>query len=78
VPQQRYDISVQLEIPLTESNLALGNFMTSLWLTTPANKTLISVRRPVSIEVLAIQTTFTLNTVDIHTSAEDLFLLNQA
>lgn len=51
--------------------------MTSLWLTTPANKTLISVRRPVSIEVVAIQIAFTLNTVDIYTSAEDLFLLNQ-
>ncbi|KAF8634480.1 hypothetical protein AX15_000920 [Amanita polypyramis BW_CC] len=46
VSQQRYDISVQLVVPLTESNVALGNFMTSLTLFTPANKTLASVRRP--------------------------------
>jgi len=48
VPQQRYDISAQLVVPITESNLALGNFMTSLTLSTLANKTLISIRRPVS------------------------------
>ncbi|KAK2461650.1 hypothetical protein APHAL10511_006113 [Amanita phalloides] len=49
VLQQRYDISVQLVVPLTEPNLALGNFMTSLSLSTPSNKTLISVRRPTLI-----------------------------
>ncbi|KAF9566173.1 hypothetical protein CPC08DRAFT_815056 [Agrocybe pediades] len=45
-PQQLYDISVNLLLPNTESNVALGNFMTSLTLTTPANKTLVQVRRP--------------------------------
>ncbi|KAF8640447.1 hypothetical protein AX17_000111 [Amanita inopinata Kibby_2008] len=49
VPQQRYDISVQVIAPLIESNLALGNFMASLTLSTPANKTLVSVRRPTMI-----------------------------
>ncbi|KAF8222150.1 hypothetical protein L208DRAFT_1413900 [Tricholoma matsutake] len=46
VSQQTYDISLRLTIPATESNYALGNFMTSLTLTTPSNKTLTSVRRP--------------------------------
>ena len=45
---QRYDISVDLALPYTESNIALGNFMTSLTLHTPANKTVVHVRRPVS------------------------------
>jgi hypothetical protein len=49
VPLQRYDISLRLTIPATETNYALGNFMTSLTLTTPSNKTLASVRRPVSL-----------------------------
>jgi hypothetical protein len=48
VPQQRYDIYVQLIIPAVESNYALGNFMTSLTVTTPSNQTLASVRQPVS------------------------------
>jgi Putative adipose-regulatory protein (Seipin) len=48
VSQQHYDISLRMTIPATESNYALGNFMTSLTLTTPSNKTLTSVRRPVS------------------------------
>ena len=49
VPHQRYDISVQFVIPAVESNFALGNFMTSLILTTPSNQTLTSVRQPVSL-----------------------------
>jgi len=49
VPHQRYDISVQFIIPAVESNFALGNFMTSLTLTTPSNQTLTSVRQPVSL-----------------------------
>lgn len=48
VPQQRYDVSVHLSIPAVESNYALGNFMTTLTLSTTSNKTLTSVRRPVS------------------------------
>ncbi|KAH8099430.1 putative adipose-regulatory protein-domain-containing protein [Cristinia sonorae] len=44
--QQPYDISVQLGVPATEANFALGNFMTTLTLATPSNKTIISARRP--------------------------------
>ncbi|EPQ60528.1 hypothetical protein GLOTRDRAFT_68241 [Gloeophyllum trabeum ATCC 11539] len=46
VPLQPYDISLRLVVPATESNYALGNFMSSLRLTSPANETLTSVRRP--------------------------------
>ena len=45
--RQRHDISVDLLVPFTSSNLLLGNFMTSLTLTTSSNKTLAHVRRPV-------------------------------
>ncbi|KAF8167755.1 hypothetical protein B0H34DRAFT_792449 [Crassisporium funariophilum] len=45
-PQQRYDISVDLLVPFTESNLLVGNFMTTLALSTLSNKTLARVRRP--------------------------------
>lgn len=48
VAQQRYDISLQLQIPNLDANYALGNFMTTLTLSTPSNKTLVSIRRPVS------------------------------
>lgn len=48
-PNQKYDISVDLELPYTQSNSALGNFMTTLTLLTPNNKTLAYVRRPVSV-----------------------------
>jgi len=44
--QQPYDISVQLAVPASQSNYALGNFMASLTLTTFSNKTIVSVRRP--------------------------------
>ncbi|EGO05179.1 hypothetical protein SERLA73DRAFT_174147 [Serpula lacrymans var. lacrymans S7.3] len=44
--QQPYDISLHLEVPATESNFALGNFMTTLTLSTPTNRTLTSIRRP--------------------------------
>jgi hypothetical protein len=47
VAEQQYDITLMLEIPATESNYALGNFMTSLTLTTASNKTLSSIRKPV-------------------------------
>jgi hypothetical protein len=43
---QRYDISVDLLVPFTNSNLLLGNFMTGLTLSTSSNKTLAHVRRP--------------------------------
>jgi hypothetical protein len=45
--QQRYAISVDLQLPATEMNLALGNFMTSILMLSPKNKTLAYVRRPV-------------------------------
>jgi hypothetical protein len=47
--QQIYAISLDLQLPTTEMNLALGNFMTSLVVLTLKNKTLAHVRRPVRI-----------------------------
>ena len=46
--QQRYHISVNLILPDSDANIALGNFMTSLVLATPGNTSLVSVSRPVS------------------------------
>ncbi|KAJ7099608.1 putative adipose-regulatory protein-domain-containing protein [Mycena crocata] len=46
VAQQRYDISLQLQVPNVDANYALGNFMTTLTLATRANKTIVSIRRP--------------------------------
>ncbi|CAL1695534.1 unnamed protein product [Somion occarium] len=46
VAKQPYDISLHLSVPATDSNYALGNFMSTLTLVTPANKTLTSIRRP--------------------------------
>ncbi|KAG2075060.1 hypothetical protein BDR04DRAFT_1091887 [Suillus decipiens] len=45
-PSQPYDISMHLTIPASEANFALGNFMTTLTLSTPSNRTLASVRKP--------------------------------
>ncbi|OCH96036.1 hypothetical protein OBBRIDRAFT_702409, partial [Obba rivulosa] len=47
--QQPYDISAHLVVPASESNVVLGNFMTSLTLSTLSNQTLVSVRRPAII-----------------------------
>jgi hypothetical protein len=44
---QQYTLSVDLQLPVTESNLALGNFMTSVTLLNSNNKTLAQARRPV-------------------------------
>ncbi|KAJ6509392.1 hypothetical protein C8R47DRAFT_1208580 [Mycena vitilis] len=49
VAQQRYDISLHLQVPNLDANFALGNFMTTLTLSTPSNKTLVSIRRPAII-----------------------------
>jgi len=49
VAQQRYDISLHLVIPATESNFALGNFMATLKLATTSNETLSVIRRPVGL-----------------------------
>jgi len=46
-PTQPYDISIHLVIPASEANLALGNFMATLTLSTSSNKTLTSIRKPV-------------------------------
>lgn len=44
--QQPYDVLLHLVVPATESNLALGNFMASLRLSSDSNQTLAVVRRP--------------------------------
>lgn len=46
---QPYDVSLQLVLPTSEANLALGNFMATLSLSTPSNKTLVTVNRPVRL-----------------------------
>ncbi|TCD62778.1 hypothetical protein EIP91_006422 [Steccherinum ochraceum] len=45
-PYQPYDVSVQVVVPATEANYALGNFMTTLSIYTPTNKSIASARRP--------------------------------
>ena len=47
-PAQPYDISIQIVVPTTQSNYDLGNFMTTLTLSDRSNKTLTTVRKPVS------------------------------
>jgi Putative adipose-regulatory protein (Seipin) len=47
-PTQPYDLSLHLVVPATPSNYDLGNFMTTLTLTGPSNKTLTTIRKPVS------------------------------
>ncbi|KAF8203713.1 hypothetical protein BJ912DRAFT_208655 [Pholiota molesta] len=44
-PGQRYNIAIDLILPCTEPNTNLGNFMTTLTLSAPNNKTLAYVRR---------------------------------
>ncbi|KAF7339590.1 hypothetical protein MSAN_02173500 [Mycena sanguinolenta] len=46
VAYQRYDISLHLQVPNLDSTYTLGNFMTTLTLSTRSNKTLSSIRRP--------------------------------
>ncbi|KAH0838192.1 putative adipose-regulatory protein-domain-containing protein [Lanmaoa asiatica] len=43
---QPYDVSLQLVLPASEANFALGNFMATLSLSTPSNKTLVTISRP--------------------------------
>ncbi|KIJ68602.1 hypothetical protein HYDPIDRAFT_106814 [Hydnomerulius pinastri MD-312] len=43
---QPYDISLHLIVPASEPNFALGNFMATLTLSTPSNKTLTTIRKP--------------------------------
>ena len=49
--QQPYDISLHLVVPSIEANYALGNFMSTLTLSTPTNQTLMTIRRPVSTSI---------------------------
>ncbi|XP_006463954.1 hypothetical protein AGABI2DRAFT_75106 [Agaricus bisporus var. bisporus H97] len=42
---QPYDISLHMRVPITESNMALGNFMATLTLATSSNETLVTVSR---------------------------------
>nr|GAT44068.1 predicted protein [Mycena chlorophos] len=46
VAHQRYDISLELQVPNIDNNLVLGNFMAGLILSTRSNKTLTSIRKP--------------------------------
>ncbi|KAF8213194.1 hypothetical protein K438DRAFT_1081743 [Mycena galopus ATCC 62051] len=46
VAYQPYDIFLQLQVPNLDATYALGNFMTTLTLSTRSNKTLVSIRRP--------------------------------
>ncbi|KII93792.1 hypothetical protein PLICRDRAFT_100856 [Plicaturopsis crispa FD-325 SS-3] len=46
VLRQPYDVSLHLQVPASESNYALGNFMTSLTISTSSNTTVASIRRP--------------------------------
>ncbi|KAJ3564972.1 hypothetical protein NP233_g7939 [Leucocoprinus birnbaumii] len=41
-----YDISLRMSLPISDSNMSLGNFMTTLTLMTPSNQTISSVSRP--------------------------------
>lgn len=52
-PYQPYDVSLQVVVPATEANYALGNFMTTLSINTLSNKTIASVRRPVRLPFVA-------------------------
>ncbi|OBZ78552.1 hypothetical protein A0H81_00977 [Grifola frondosa] len=46
VAQQPYDISAHLVVPAVEANYALGNFMATLTIVAPSNKTMAHIRRP--------------------------------
>ncbi|KAF8445803.1 putative adipose-regulatory protein-domain-containing protein [Boletus edulis BED1] len=59
---QPYDISLQMVLPASEANLALGNFMATLSLSTPSNKTLVTVSRP-AIALPPKRATFSLSAV---------------
>ena len=56
VSRQAYDVSLHLQVPTSQSNLELGNFMTSLTITTTNNRTVATVRRPVSSQCSFIVT----------------------
>ncbi|ETW86950.1 hypothetical protein HETIRDRAFT_240515, partial [Heterobasidion irregulare TC 32-1] len=43
---QPYDFTLRLDVPAIESNFHLGNFMSTLTLSTTSNKTIVTTRRP--------------------------------
>ena len=47
VALQPYDVSLRLVVPANDANIALGNFMASLTLSTLSNRTLATSRKPV-------------------------------
>lgn len=49
VALQPYDISLQLVVPANEANIALGNFMATLTLSTFSNRTIAISRKPVRL-----------------------------
>ncbi|KAF8560232.1 hypothetical protein OG21DRAFT_1473689 [Imleria badia] len=59
---QPYDVSLQLVLPASEANFALGNFMATLSLSTPSNKTLVTVSRP-AIALPPKRATFSFSTI---------------
>jgi len=74
-PAQPYDVSLHLVVPATQSNYDLGNFMTILTLTDSANRTLATVRKPVSsLPGLCLRVLVTLSTGD-HSTPVVLFLV---
>jgi Putative adipose-regulatory protein (Seipin) len=73
VTQQPYAISLRLAVPATESNYALGNFMTTLTLSSSSNTTLASIRRPVSYIRTTLRYTNTSPAVD-HRARPSLIL----
>ncbi|RPB11582.1 hypothetical protein P167DRAFT_565713 [Morchella conica CCBAS932] len=48
-PNQHYTITLHLHLPTTPSNLALGNFMTSITLLSPTNSAITTSRRPATL-----------------------------
>lgn len=54
-PYYPYHLSLDLVVPTTEANIALGNFMTTLTLATTSNRTLVSARRSVRYRFRTIE-----------------------
>jgi hypothetical protein len=54
VPQQPYHVALHLTVPASQANYDLGNFMTTLTVLTPNNRTLITISRPVRISFSCI------------------------
>ncbi|PIL31563.1 hypothetical protein GSI_06265 [Ganoderma sinense ZZ0214-1] len=53
-PNQAYDISLHLVVPANEANIALGNFMATLTLSSPSNTTIADVRKPSLPEISSL------------------------